>query len=146
MERESDDLYEGPYRRPLKFGAGAEYHPRQYAPREADSGGAYARPGTEPHAHGPEAYQRAAEMNYEHIRRVQEESPFVQEEVVEHHVVHDWRLYGAMWIIAVLSFAIALPSFDWSHLLVGALATCVALYCTPGRQRRGGPDRSRNLT
>lgn len=101
--------------------------PEEYYPDQPRSGEAEAQ------AYGPEAYERAAEMSYERTKRIQQESPYIHEEVVEHKV-HDLRLYIGMWIVAGLSAVMAFLTFDIKHALVAAVAVVFALTSTPGRQ------------
>lgn len=86
-------------------------------------------------AFGPEAHVRAQQMAYENMTRIQQESPYVVTEVVE-HVVHDQRLYLGMWIVAGVAAVCAFLTFSPAMLLVAAIAVFFALYSTPGRQRK----------
>lgn len=84
-------------------------------------------------AHGPEAVVRAREMDYELTTRIQQESPYIREEVVEHKV-HDYRLYVGMWIVAGVSGVSAFLTYDLWHLAITVLAVVFALTSSPGRQ------------
>lgn len=85
-------------------------------------------------AFGPEAVVRARAMDYELTTRIQQESPYVAEQVVEHKV-HDYRLYMGMWIVAGISGVTAFLTFDLMHLAITAVAVVFALISSPGRQR-----------
>ena len=109
--------------------------PRQESPATAHMTGADStRPPTEAGAYGPEAIERAQTMAYERIIRIQEESPYIREEVVEHKV-HDYRLYIGMWVTAGLSGVSAVLTFSPAHSLITAAAGAFALTSSPGRQR-----------
>lgn len=95
-----------------------------------------AYPPVETNAFGPEAAVRAREMDYELTTRIQQESPYIREEVVEHKV-HDYRLYVGMWIVAGISGVISFLTFDLLHALVTAVAVVFALMSSPGRQYGG---------
>lgn len=86
-------------------------------------------------AFGPEAYERAQEMAYERITRIQQESPYTATEVVE-HVVHDQRLYIGMWVVAGVAAVSAFLTFSVMMLIVAGIAVCFGLCSTPGRQAR----------
>lgn len=93
-------------------------------------------------AFGPEAHERAADMAYQRIVKIQQESPYVQQdpacgpqEVVE-HVVHDQRLYLGMWIVAGVGAVSTFLTFSLPCLLVTSVAVGFALYCSPGRSAR----------
>lgn len=90
---------------------------------------------SEPHPFGPEAVERAQMMAYERTRLIQQESPYVSQEVVEHKV-HDFRLYVGMWIVAGISAVAAFLTFSLVHVLVAAVAVVFALTSTPGDQYR----------
>lgn len=85
--------------------------------------------------YGPEAVARAREMDYELTTRIQQESPYVAQEVVEHKV-HDYRLYIGMWIVAGLSAVTAFLTFDLMHLAIAGVAVVFALISSPGQQYR----------
>ena len=89
----------------------------------------------EAHAFGPEAVERAQMMAYERNKLIQQESPYVREEVVEHKV-HDFRLYVGMWIVAGISAVAAFLTFSLLHAAVAAVAATLALMSTPGQQYR----------
>jgi hypothetical protein len=87
-------------------------------------------------AFGPEAHERAADMAYHRIVKIQQESPYIQQEGVERvveHVVHDQRLYLGMWIVAGVGAVSTFLTFSLPCLLVTAVAVGFALYCSPGR-------------
>ncbi|MCP9209692.1 hypothetical protein [Streptomyces cucumeris] len=86
-------------------------------------------------AFGPEAYGRAQANSYELITRIQQESPYVAEEVVE-HVVHDRRLYVGMWITGGVAAVSAFLTFSVPCLITAVVAVVFALSATPGRQSR----------
>lgn len=86
-------------------------------------------------AFGPEAVERAQTMAYERTIRIQQESPYVSEEVVE-HVVHDHRLYVGMWITAGVAAVSAFLTFSLACLIITGVALLFALSATPGRQAR----------
>lgn len=85
-------------------------------------------------AFGPEAVVRAREMDYELTTRIQQESPYVAEQVVEHKV-HDFRLWVGVWVLAGLSGVMAFLQFSVTHLIVALVALVLALSAAPGRQR-----------
>lgn len=85
--------------------------------------------------YGPEAIVRAREMDYELTTRIQQESPYVAQEVVEHKI-HDYRLYIGMWIVAGLSAVTAFLTFDLVHLAIAGVAVVFALMSSPGQQYR----------
>lgn len=85
--------------------------------------------------YGPEAIVRAREMDYELTTRIQQESPYVAQEVVEHKI-HDYRLYIGMWIVAGLSAVTAFLTFDLVHLAIAGVAVVFALISSPGQQYR----------
>lgn len=85
-------------------------------------------------AHGPEAVARAREMDYNLTTRIQQESPYIREEVVEHKV-HDYRLYVGMWVVAGLSGVAAFLTYNPVHFVITIVALVFALMSTPGRQR-----------
>jgi hypothetical protein len=87
----------------------------------------------EPSAFGPEATERAQMMAYERTRLIQQESPYIREEVVEHKV-HDYRLYVGMWVVAGLNAVAAFLTFDLVHLAIAGVAVVIALMSSPGRQ------------
>lgn len=89
----------------------------------------------EPSAFGPEASERAQMMAYERNKLIQQESPYIREEVVEHRV-HDYRLYVGMWVVAGLSAVTAFLTFDLIHLGISAVAVVFALMSSPGQQYR----------
>ena len=84
--------------------------------------------------HGPEAVARAREMEYELTKRVQQESPYIYEEVVEHRV-HDYRLYVGMWVVAGVSMVSAFLTYSLWHLAITVLAVIFGLTSSPGRSR-----------
>lgn len=86
-------------------------------------------------AFGPEAHERAQSMAYERMVRIQQESPYVAEEVVE-HVVHDHRLYVGMWITAGVAAVSAFLTFSLACLIITGVALLFALSATPGRQSK----------
>jgi hypothetical protein len=83
-------------------------------------------------AFGPEAHVRAREMDYDLTTRIQQESPYVREEVVEHRV-HDFRLYVGMWVVAGLSAVSAFLTYSLWHLAISGVAVVFALTSSPGR-------------
>jgi hypothetical protein len=89
----------------------------------------------EPSASGPEAVERAQMMAYERTKLIQQESPYISQEVVEHKV-HDYRLYIGMWIVAGLSAVTAFLTFDLMHLAIAGVAVVFALMSSPGQQYR----------
>lgn len=92
-------------------------------------------PPEETSAYGPEAVVRAREMDYELTTRIQQESPYVAQEVVEHKI-HDYRLYIGMWVVAGLSAVTAFLTFDLVHLAIAGVAVVFALMSSPGQQYR----------
>jgi hypothetical protein len=72
-------------------------------------------------------------MAYERTRLIQQESPYIREEVVEHKV-HDYRLYIGMWVVAGLNAVAAFLTFDLVHLAIAGIAVVIALMSSPGRQ------------
>jgi hypothetical protein len=84
-------------------------------------------------AFGPEAHVRARAMDYELTTRIQQESPYIREEVVEHKV-HDYRLYIGMWIVAGINAVTAFVTYSLWQALIAAVAVVFALTSTPGRQ------------
>jgi hypothetical protein len=84
-------------------------------------------------AFGPEATVRAREMDYELTTRIQQESPYIHEEVVEHKV-HDYRLYVGMWVVAGTSGVMAFLTYSLGYLAITGLALVFALISSPGRQ------------
>lgn len=99
------------------------------------AGADFVYPATETSAYGPEAVERAQTMAYERMTRIQQESPYVAEEVVE-HVVHDQRLYVGMWVTAGVAAVSAFLTFSVACLVITAVALAFALSATPGRQRK----------
>lgn len=98
-------------------------------------GGYPVQPPPENSATGPEAVERAQWMAYERMTQIQQESPYIREEVeVVEHRVHDYRLYVGMWLVAGASGVAAFLTFSLVHLLITALAVALALLSTPGRQ------------
>lgn len=85
-------------------------------------------------AFGPEAHVRARTMDYELTTRIQQESPYIREEVVEHKI-HDYRLYIGIWVVAGLSGVAAFLTFSVVHLIITAVAVVFGLISSPGRQR-----------
>lgn len=73
-------------------------------------------------------------MGYELVSRIQRESPYVREERIVEHKVHDFRLYVGMWVVAGLSGVSAFLTHSLWHLAITALATAFALTASPGRQ------------
>jgi hypothetical protein len=92
-------------------------------------------PPEETSPYGPEAIVRAREMDYELTTRIQQESPYVAQEVVEHKI-HDYRLYVGMWVVAGLSAVTAFLTFDLVHLAIAGVAVVFALMSSPGQQYR----------
>jgi hypothetical protein len=93
--------------------------------------------GENAHAFGPEAEERAQMMAYERNKLIQQESPYIREQVeVVEHQVHDYRLYIGMWIVAGVSAVAAFLTFSLSHVVVAAGSVAFALMSTPGRQYR----------
>lgn len=84
-------------------------------------------------AFGPEASERAQMMAYQRTKLIQQESPYIREEVVEHQV-HDYRLYIGMWVVAGISAVTAFLTFDLMHLAISGVAVVFALMSSPGRQ------------
>ena len=84
---------------------------------------------------GPEAVERAQMMAYERTKLIQQESPYIAQEVVEHKV-HDYRLYIGMWIVAGISAVTAFLTFDLMHLAIAGVAVVFALMSSPGQQYR----------
>lgn len=87
-------------------------------------------------AFGPVAHEHAADMAYERIVRIQQDSPYVQQEITQEvveHVVHDQRLYVGIWVVAGVGAVASFLTFSLPCLLVTAVATGFALYCSPGR-------------
>jgi hypothetical protein len=72
-------------------------------------------------------------MDYELTTRIQQESPYIREEVVEHRV-HDFRLYVGMWIVAGVSGVAAFLTYSLVNAVIAALAVVFALTSSPGRQ------------
>jgi hypothetical protein len=72
-------------------------------------------------------------MDYELTTRIQQESPYIREEVVEHRV-HDFRLYVGMWIVAGVSGVAAFLTYSLVNAAIAALAVIFALTSSPGRQ------------
>lgn len=142
MNVSKDPVWGTSRRRPLAAGS----HPTEIlSPRRGDrvdrpdSEATVLRPSAEVGAFGPEAYQRAQERAYEHITRIQQESPYAAVEVVE-HVVHDQRLYIGMWVIAAVAAVAAFLTFSLPCLLVSLVAVGFGLYSTPGRQTSATPN------
>lgn len=81
---------------------------------------------------GPEAHVRARAMDYELTTRIQHESPYVREQVVEHKV-HDFRLYVGMWVVAGISAVSAFLTYSLWHLAITGVAVVFALTSSPGR-------------
>lgn len=104
-----------------------------YTSAEHTTGADSARLPAEANAHGPEATVRAREMDYELTTRIQQESPYIREEVVEHRV-HDFRLYVGMWIVAGVSGVAAFLTYSLVNAVIAALAVVFALTSSPGRQ------------
>lgn len=98
-------------------------------------GDSLSRADMETHPFGPEAEERARDMQYDRITRIQKESPYVAEEVVE-HVVHDHRLYVGMWVTAGVAAVCAFVTYSLPCLLIMGVALGFALSSTPGRQSR----------
>ena len=73
-------------------------------------------------------------MDYELTTRIQQESPYVAEQIVEHKV-HDFRLWVGVWVLAGLSAVMAFLQFSVTHLIVAIVALVLALSAAPGRQR-----------
>jgi len=73
-------------------------------------------------------------MDYDLTTRIQQESPYIREEVVEHKV-HDYRLYVGMWVVAGLSGVAAFLTYNPVHFVITIVALVFALMSTPGRQR-----------
>lgn len=84
-------------------------------------------------AYGPEATARAREMEYELTRRIQQESPYAPEVVIEHRV-HDYRLYVGMWIVAGMTGVSAFLTYSLWQALITVVAVAFALTSSPGRQ------------
>lgn len=87
------------------------------------------------HPFGPEAAERAQMMAYQRNKLIQEESPVVRQEVVE-HVVHDQRLYIGMWIVAGVAGVSAYLASSFPCFIVTLVAVGFALSSSPGRQYR----------
>lgn len=134
MGREKDEVWGTPTRRMLAT--------PQWSTVQRTHGGAHGRHADDdrPHvaaagdAFGPEAVARAREMDYELTTRIQQESPYVAEQIVEHKV-HDFRLWVGVWVLAGLSAVMAFLQFSVTHLIVAIVALVLALSAAPGRQR-----------
>lgn len=136
MTYEKDEVWGSRTRRTLAF-TQPDLHPdtRRHDPATAYTTGAgHACPPAETGPYGPEAVERAQTMAYERMTRIQQESPYIREEVVEHRV-HDYRLYIGIWVVAGLSAVSAFLTFDVVHLLITVVAVVFALISSPGRQR-----------
>lgn len=138
MTYEKDEVYGTPTRRTLAYTrTGGEpttvdFRARAIpVPREDRT----MAPPEETSPYGPEAVVRAREMDYELTTRIQQESPYVAQEVVEHRV-HDYRLYVGMWIVAGISAVTAFLTFGLMYLVIAGVATVFALISSPGQQYR----------
>lgn len=137
VTHERDEVYGAPTRRTLAYTRVQDDLPTEdFRPRVVPA------PVERPHEHaaetnpyGPEAVVRAREMDYELTTRIQQESPYITQEVVEHKV-HDYRLYIGMWVVAGLSAVTAFLTFDLMHLLIAGVAVVFALMSSPGQQYR----------
>jgi hypothetical protein len=129
---EKDDVYGTAARRTLAFPESANETPRPVARTYQDTSIPAAE---ESNAFGPEAVERAQMMAYLRTKRIQEESPYVREDVVE-HVVHDQRLYLGMWVVGGINAVTAFLTFSPVHLGIAAVAVAFALMSSPGRQYR----------
>lgn len=94
-----------------------------------------ATPPSEGSPYGPEAVERAQMMAYERNKLIQQESPYISQEVVEHRV-HDYRLYIGMWVVAGLAAVGAFLTFSVGYLLIAGVGVTFALMSTPGQQYR----------
>ncbi|AXH66251.1 hypothetical protein SEA_SATIS_90 [Streptomyces phage Satis] len=136
MTYEDDKIYGTPARRTLAYTRPYEDPTMAFRPPVAP-----ARPDVptmvtgEGSAHGPEAVERAQMMAYERTKLIQQESPYISQEVVEHKV-HDYRLYIGMWIVAGISAVTAFLTFDLMHLAIAGVAVVFALMSSPGQQYR----------
>lgn len=137
MTYEKDEVYGTPTRRTLAYTRSMETDPTAVM----RPSGVPARPEPpaidhgEPAAFGPEAVERAQMMAYERTKLIQQESPYIAQEVVEHKV-HDYRLYIGMWVVAGISAVTAFLTFDLMHLVVAGVAVGIALMSSPGQQYR----------
>jgi hypothetical protein len=128
---ERDEVWGSTARRTLRFA-----HPDAHASVSPETGADLGRASVEANrtdAFGPEAVVRARAMDYELTTRIQQESPYAQETVVEHRV-HDYRLYVGMWVVAGLSGVSAFLTYSLWHLLITVVAVAFALMSSPGRQ------------
>ena len=141
MTYEKDEVYGTPTRRTLAYTRAhdelptADFRP-PVAPARPD---VPTMPVGQGDSFGPEAVERAQMMAYERTRLIQQESPYIREEVVEHRV-HDYRLYIGMWIVAGISAVTAFLTFDLMHLAISGVAVVFALMSSPGRQYREVED------
>lgn len=138
MTYEKDEVYGTTTRRTLAYTRAqddlptADFRPRVVPGQQERMA---PMPPEETAPYGPEAIVRAREMDYELTTRIQQESPYVAQEVVEHKI-HDYRLYVGMWIVAGLSAVTAFLTFDLVHLGIAGVAVVFALMSSPGQQYR----------
>lgn len=135
MNFEKDEIYGTVSRRPLAQTRRFADDPTVVRPDPSMDAETLFTPPAEAHAFGPEAVERAQMMAYERTKIIQQESPVVRQEVVE-HVIHDQRLYIGMWIVAGVGAVATYLTFSLACLIITAVALGFALYCSPGREFR----------
>lgn len=137
VTHEKDELWGTAGRRPLSTSRTPLHPTRVYTQAGQPSVESFADEAAEASPFGPEAHERAQTMAYERMTRIQRESPYAVEEVVEvEHVVHDRRLYVGMWVVAGVSAVSAYLTFSVACLITTCVALLFALTSTPGWQRR----------
>jgi hypothetical protein len=141
VTHEKDTIYGTAARRTLAYTRTYETKPveTEYRTVHGHPVAPSAYPSVEPGAFGPEAHGRAQEMSYELTTRIQRESPYIHEEIVE-HVVHDQRLLVGIWSTAGVGAVATFLTFSLPCLLVTVVALAFALYASPGRQTRRFDD------
>lgn len=133
---EKDEVYGTPTRRTLAYTRTQDEPPTMdFRPPVAPARPDVPTLKTTSESFGPEAVERAQMMAYERTKLIQQESPYISQEVVEHKV-HDYRLYIGMWVVAGLSAVTAFLTFDLMHLAIAAVAVIFALMSSPGQQYR----------
>lgn len=141
MTHERDTIYGTAARRTLAYTRRFDDEPVSTEYRTVQAHPVATSPGIagDASAFGPEAHSRAQEMAYDLATRIQKESPYIHEEVVE-HVVHDQRLLVGIWATAGVGAVATFLTFSLPCLLVTVVALGFALYATPGRQTRRYED------
>lgn len=135
MNFEKDEIYGTVSRRPLAQTRRFADDPTVVRPAPPMNPDVSFAPPEEAHAFGPEAVERAQMMAYERTKIIQQESPVVRQEIVE-HVIHDQRLYMGMWIVAGIGAVASYLTFSLACLIITVVAVGFALYCSPGREFR----------